>query len=209
MKKIFFVTGIGTDVGKTIVSAILCEALAADYFKPIQSGTGEDGISGDELIVKNLISNNRSKIHPCAYQLTQAMSPHAAAACDGITIDKDCIRLPQTTNTLVIEGAGGLLVPINNKHTIMDLIEPNYHVVLVSHHYLGSINHTLLSLKLLQQCGMQTSLVFNGNRNKATEDIIIAMSQTRVIGRINQEFSINKATIKKYADEFSQTLKQL
>ena len=147
MKRIF-VTGISTEVGKTIASAIIVEALNADYWKPIQAG---DLDSSDSHKVSSLISNEISVIHPNSYALNQPMSPHAAAELDGIKIDLAQISVPHTTNHLVIEGAGGLLVPLNENNTILDLIDPTYKVIVVSRHYLGSINHSLLTINLLLQ----------------------------------------------------------
>ena len=107
MKKLF-VTGIGTDVGKTVVAAVLTEALQADYWKPVQSG---DLHNSDTMKVQRLIGNAQTKFHPEGYALTEPSSPHASAAIDGITIDPAQLVPPVTSNTLVIEGAGGLLVP--------------------------------------------------------------------------------------------------
>ena len=206
MKKTFFITGIGTDVGKTVVSAIICEALNADYFKPIQAGDCENG---DRKTLAGLISNKTSQIHPCRYNLTSAMSPHAAAQIDGVEINIDSIKPPQTANNIVIEGAGGLLAPLNNTQTVIDLIKPNYHVILVSRHYLGSINHTLMSLEMLKQKGINVSLVFNGNENKDSESIIQSMSNKAIIGRINQVNSVDKDFIKHYAQLFANKLNTL
>ena len=108
--KRYFVTGIGTEVGKTIAAAIITEALEADYWKPVQSGELDDS---DAMKVKELISNQHSFLHPEAYKLTQPMSPHAAAERDGVEIDLNSIQIPKTENHLVVEGAGGLLVPLN------------------------------------------------------------------------------------------------
>ena len=142
MTKTYFITGIGTEVGKTIVSAVVTEALWADYFKPIQAGDLE---YSDTDKVKALISNSKSKFFNNAYALKTPMSPHAAAEIDEVTIDLKSISRPKTQNHLVIEGAGGLMVPLNNKDCIIDLIEKTDKIILVSRHYLGSINHTLLS----------------------------------------------------------------
>src|ERR1041385_3043150 len=148
LKKPLFVTGIGTGIGKTIVSAALVEKLKADYWKPIQSG---DLDKSDSLSVKNLISNSITKIHPESYRLTQPFSPHKSAAIDGIIIDPDAIQLPKTNNALIVEGAGGLMVPLNNEFLIIDLIKKlGIEVILVSQNYLGSINHTLLSIYALK-----------------------------------------------------------
>ena len=147
MKKIF-VTGIGTDVGKTVVSAILTEALAADYWKPVQAGDLE---FSDSIKVENLITNTKTKIHAEGIKLNSPMSPHAAAAIDEVEIKLSDFKLPETDNNLIIEGAGGLMVPLNDKDLIIDLIqELDIEVVLVSQNYLGSINHTLLSLESLK-----------------------------------------------------------
>jgi len=170
MRKPLFVTGIGTDVGKTIVSAILVEKLKADYWKPIQSG---DLNNSDTKKVQALISNPVSKFHPEAYRLTQPLSPHQSAAIDGVTINLDNIQLPKTDNQLIIEGAGGLMVPLNQHDVMVDLVEQfDADVVLVVKHYLGSINHTLLSLELLKQKKIKVhTLIFNGETNKSSEEI--------------------------------------
>jgi len=155
-----FITGIGTDVGKTIASAIVTEALKADYFKPVQAGDLEHT---DTDKIRVLISNPQTSFYKSSYALHTPMSPHASAALDGVTIDLDSIQLPQTDRHLVVEGAGGLLVPLNETDTILDLIKPTYKVIVVARHYLGSINHTLLTLQLLQQKGIQPALIFNGS----------------------------------------------
>lgn len=170
-----FVTGIGTDVGKTIVSAILVEKLKADYWKPVQSG---DLDNSDTMKVKALISNNTSVFHPETYRLTQPFSPHKSADLDGIKIELDKFELPQTNNQLIIEGAGGLMVPLNDEHFVIDLIQKfDAEVLLVIRHYLGSINHTMLSLELLKQKKIKVNaLIFNGDGDKYSENIIKSYS---------------------------------
>ena len=128
-QKNYFITGISTEVGKTIVAAVVTEALKADYWKPIQSG---DLHFSDTDKVKQLVSNTKSVFHPSSYALNTPMSPHASAEIDGINIVLDEIQKPVTTNHLVIEGAGGLLVPLNDADTILDLIHPQYKVIVVS-----------------------------------------------------------------------------
>jgi dethiobiotin synthetase len=206
MNKKIFITGIGTDVGKTIGSAIICESLQADYWKPIQAG---DIGYGDNEKVQSLVSNPNTRFHPNSYALKTPASPHYAAQLDGVEIDLNQIQEPITDNTLVIEGAGGLLVPLNQSNTVLDLIKPNYHVIVVSRHYLGSINHTLMTLEMLNQKGLSYSIIFNGDENKATESIIMKMSSSHVIGRINEEQTIDSDTIKKYAKQFYQQLRSL
>lgn len=167
-----FITGIGTDIGKTVTSAVLVEKLKADYWKPVQSG---DLDNSDTMKVKALISNTQSKFHPEAYRLTQPYSPHKSAALDGIEIKLENIVLPETDNQLIIEGAGGLFVPLNNDDFIIDLIQKlNAEVVLVVKHYLGSINHTLLSIEMLKQRNLNLRcIIFNGEKDDYSEDIIM------------------------------------
>ena len=201
-----FITGIGTDVGKTVVATIVTEALEADYFKPVQAG---DLDNSDTMKVENLISNTRSVFHPNSYALKTPMSPHAAAEIDGILIDTAEIKLPQTENHLVIEGAGGILVPLNEKETILDIIDPKCKVIVVSRHYLGSINHSLMTIQLLQAKGLDMHLIFNGDEHPSTEAIIKTMGNVSVIGRIDEEVTMDKTVIKKYADKFKNKLSQI
>lgn len=201
--KRFFVTGISTEVGKTITSAIIAEALEADYWKPIQAG---DLNNSDSHKVKALISNKKTVIHKSSYELKTPMSPHAAAKIDNITIELDRLREPETNNHMVIEGAGGLLVPLNDYDTIMDMIMPNYKVIVVSRHYLGSINHTLLTIESLQQRGYKVAVLFNGKENKTTEGIIAKKTGIPIIGRIEEEVKFDKKVVKKYADRLRSAL---
>lgn len=203
MKKKYFITGISTEVGKTVASAIITEALEADYWKPIQSGDLE---YSDTHKVEKLISNSKTVFHPNSYALKTPMSPHASAEIDGITIEIDNIKEPSTKNHLVIEGAGGLLVPLNDKNTLLDVIKPDYKVIVVSRHYLGSINHTLLTVNLLKEKGFEVALIFSGNEHKTTEDIIKKMTKVPVVGRIEEEPYFDKNVIKEYAELFKDKL---
>ena len=199
----YFITGISTDVGKTVASAIITEALEADYWKPIQAGELENC---DTKKVQKLISNYKSKFHPNSYALQTPMSPHAAAYIDTINIDIKKIKVPKTNNHLVIEGAGGLLVPLNDTHTVLDLIKPHYKVIVVSRHYLGSINHTLLTVNTLKEKGFDVSIIFSGNEHNSTEEIIKKMTQVPVIGRVDEEPYFDKNVIKEYAELFKDKL---
>jgi dethiobiotin synthetase len=201
MRKIF-VTGIGTDIGKTVISAILTEALQADYWKPIQAGF-EDGT--DKQRVKNWISNSKSQFHEEQFLLKEPMSPHAAAELDNISIQLSDFNLPSCSNSnLIIEGAGGLLVPINNTHVVADLIEHlEAEVILVSRNYLGSINHTLLTLNELIRRKLKISgIIFNGEKNEATESIILSKYHFPFVGRVNFHEEINKNVILEYSAQF-------
>jgi dethiobiotin synthetase len=175
-----FVSGIGTEIGKTVVSAVLVEKLKADYWKPIQSGELDNS---DSMLIERLISNNTTVIHPEAYRLTQPFSPHKSAALDGITINLDKINLPKSSNQLIIEGAGGLMVPLNDNDLIIDLIKKfDAEVILVSKNYLGSINHTLLSVELLKARNIPIrKLIFSGELNESSEDVIEALTGLEVL----------------------------
>ncbi len=189
-----FITGIGTGVGKTIVSAILVEKFKADYWKPIQSG---DLDTSDTINVKSLVSNNFSVFHPEAIKLSQPYSPHKSAALDGIVIDEYQIVCPATKNNLFIEGAGGLMVPINNQFLMIDLIKKlNMAVVLVSSNYLGSINHTILSIKMLIQYQIPIKgIIFNGVEDSYTTDFILAYTGIKLLGHLPVFNNIDKKTI--------------
>ncbi len=201
-----FITGISTEVGKTLISAIVTEALEADYWKPIQAGELDHS---DTHKVKALISNKKSKFHANAYALHTPMSPHAAAEIDNVVIEINAIKIPKTKNHLVIEGAGGLLVPLNNENTILDIIADDYKVIVVSRHYLGSINHTLMTLKILQERGLEVGVIFSGDPHPSTESIIQKMTGVSVIGRVAEETEINKEVIKRYAHLFREKLLDL
>jgi dethiobiotin synthetase len=195
--KRYFVAGIGTDVGKTLASSILVEALEADYWKPIQA---RELSNTDSMKVRSLISNSKTVIHPEAFLLSEPLSPHAAAEIDEIQIKQEDIILPQTANTLIIEGAGGLMVPINNNDLMIDLIKKlNAEVILVSEFYLGSINHTLLSVYALQNNNIPVAgIVFNGTSVPSSEEFILKHTGLKHLLSINEEELIDKNTILKY-----------
>ena len=204
MKSTFFITGISTEVGKTVVSAIITEALEADYWKPVQAG---DLNHSDTHKVQQWVSNQKTIFHPSAYALQTPMSPHAAAEIDGISISAKTIKRPKTKNNLVIEGAGGLLVPLNETETMLDLIQPLDKVILVSKHYLGSINHTLLGIEALKNRGLNVfGIIFNGAETSTTEHIIASMSGVPILGRIDPEPYMDKNVVSEYAEQFRETL---
>jgi dethiobiotin synthetase len=201
-----FITGIGTDVGKTVVAAIVTQALQADYWKPIQSGLEET----DKATIASLIDTDKTVIHPEVYRLKTPMSPHKAAQIDGVTIELDKIIRPETENTLVIEGAGGLLVPLNNQDTIVDLIARDDKVILVSAGYLGSINHTLLSAALLKAKGLNcVGIIYNHVELDGTIEVIEKMTGLKTLGNIPREQEVTAAVVAKYASKFKKALKAL
>ena len=202
-----FITGISTDVGKTVASAIIVEALQADYWKPIQAG---DVDHSDSHKIKSFISNDKTVIHSNSYLLNTPASPHLAAEIDGITIDLKQIIEPKTENHLVIEGAGGVFVPLNHSDSIIDLIKSDYKVIVVSRHYLGSINHTLLTIESLINRNIAIGgIIFSGDENKATESIILNKTGVNCIGRIEQEPYFDTNVIAEYAELFREKLLEL
>lgn len=202
-----FITGIGTDVGKTVASAIVVEALEADYWKPVQAG---DLDYSDTDKIKSRVSNTTTVFHPNAYALHTPASPHLAAEIDGITINLKDINEPKTKNHLVIEGAGGVFVPLNDKDCVIDLIQPDYKVIIVSRHYLGSINHTLLTIEALKSRNISIAgIIFSGDENQATENIILSKSKLPMLGRIENEPYFDENVVKYYADKFKEVLLQL
>ena len=206
MKRIV-VAGTGTGIGKTFVSAILVEALEADYWKPVQAGNLD---YTDTDCVKQYISNSKTIYHPEGYRLLAPMSPHAAAAAEGIAIDLNKLSVPLTANNLIIELAGGLMVPLNNRELNTDLIRKwNLPLILVSENYLGSINHTLLSVEVLKRQGVRVlGIIFNGEANQATEEFIEMFTGLPILARINRQKEINKKTVKRIADDLKHQLNQ-
>ena len=198
----YFVTAIGTDSGKTVASAILCKALEADYWKPIQAG-----FPTDSETVRTLIgADNYTIIHPEKYILKTPASPHAAAALEGITIQINDFIVPQHQNHLIIEGAGGCLVPINDSEFVVDLATKfQAEIILVSNLYLGSINHTLLSFEALKSRNLPLKgIIFNGQHNKESERIILHHTGLRRLLHIAQERIITTEMIEKYSKELMQ-----
>lgn len=194
----YFVTGIDTDSGKTLVSAILCEALGADYWKPVQAG-----LPLDRETVKGLISDPSIQLHDEQYFLKFPASPHAAAKLEDISIEMDCFTLPPTERPLVIEGAGGCLVPLNQENFVIDIAERlKCEIVVVADLYLGSINHTLLTVSELRRRQLPIKgIIFNGERNPQSEEIILHHADVRCLLRIDKEKEINRQVVRTYADK--------
>lgn len=192
------VAGIGTEIGKTVASAVLVESLKADYWKPVQSGALDDS---DTDTVRRSVSNPTTRFHPEAYRLTQPLSPHAAAELDGVRIELTNIKTPETDNALVIELAGGLMVPLNDRDLNIDWVaRSGLPVVLVSRNYLGSINHTLLSTEACRSRNIPVlGLIFNGPTTPATETFLLNYTGLPCVGRIGQEAIVTKAMVRKYA----------
>lgn len=198
--KQYFVTGISTDIGKTVVSAVLCRRLNAAYYKPIQAGNLEN-LESD--FIKNLVPG--ITIFETKYKLNNPLSPHLAAKLDNVRIDIENITLPNFKESLIVEGAGGILVPLNDEYTILDLIKKlKLPVIVIVKHYLGSINHSLLTCEVLKQSGVEIAgIIFNGESNEESEKIILKRTQIPCIGRIPELEKLNQEAI----EEASKQLK--
>lgn len=203
--KRFFITGIGTNVGKTFCSAILTEALQADYWKPVQTGVIE---SADVNEVSRLITNQRTQFQREAYSFTAPVSPHLAAAIEDEVIELSKIELPNTTNHLIIEGAGGILVPLNKTHYVIDIAKKfDAEVILVVRNYLGCINHSLLSIDYLLKNNFNLKgLILNGNYDPMVEEAIINYANTPVLARFYEMSKVNEQVVSDLARTINKEL---
>lgn len=198
----FIIAGIHTGIGKTVCSAVICQAKGWDYWKPVQAGDLENS---DSIFIQKNVSNPSCTIHPETYRLNTAASPHYAAAIDGIEIKPEQIILPQTNNGLIIETAGGLMSPLAKTYLNIDMIEQiNLPVILVANHYLGSINHTLLSAELLKQRRIGVKgLVFCGTIVPSTQDFILEYTRLPLLFSIPQMNNVNALPIATFATSIS------
>jgi len=207
--KPLFVTGIGTGIGKTLVSAILAEALEADFWKPIQAGMEEET---DSNWVRNMVTNKKTNIHPETYLLKMPASPHIAAREEKLKIELGKIRasfeaIYTEGKLLVIEGAGGLMVPLNEKEFVSDLIKKlQADVILVSRNYLGSINHSLLTASVCRNLELAVrGWVFN-DQYLNYEQEIVNWSGYKKLGSVPKAMDINKRFIQQQAELLKKTL---
>lgn len=208
------ITGIGTDIGKTLVAAIVTEALGADYWKPVQAGyeTGTDAQT-----VASLISNPDTVIHKESYCLSMPASPHIAAEKEGVEIDlfklkKDCKNIVDSIGhkPLVVEGAGGLLVPLNKKETVADLAKAiEARVILVSRNYLGSINHSRLTAAYCQQARLNISGWIFNDQYLDYEKEIVEWTGYPSLGTIAYLERKDPETIRVYADRLRESLQKM
>jgi dethiobiotin synthetase len=196
-KMSFIIVGIHTGIGKTLCSAILCEALGYDYWKPVQAG---DLDNSDSVFIKNHVSNPLCTIHPETYRLKLAASPHFAADTEGVLIEKNKFILPKTANNIIVETAGGIMSPLSKGVLNIDLIKHlNLPVILVSENYLGSINHTLMTVKHLQYQNIPIKgIVFNGEVVESSIDFILAETGLPLLFSIPQFEIVNRKRIKNF-----------
>lgn len=204
MKQQYIVAGIGTEVGKTVIAAILTEQLHADYWKPVQAG---DLHHTDTDKVRQWVSNPVTQFHPEAYRLKTPMSPHGAAFIDGLRIEEEKLALPTTTNHLIIELAGGLMVPLRTDYLIIDWLETiKIPVILVSRFYLGSINHTMLSIDALKRRNIPIQgIIFNGEMVESSKEAILEYSNIAMLGHIDINEPPSISMVKKHVGTINLT----
>jgi dethiobiotin synthetase len=177
------VTGTDTGIGKTVFAAALTGALDGYYWKPVQSGLAEET---DSETVRRLSGLAADRILPERYRLRTPASPHLAARLDGVEIDAERLALPSTPRPLVVEGAGGLLVPLTREVTYIDVFARwRAPLVLCARTTLGTINHALLSIEAIRAHNIPLlGIAFIGNENTESEDVIVALGRTRRLGRL-------------------------
>ena len=192
----FIVTGTDTDVGKTVFAAALTGALGASYWKPVQAGCNPDG-AGDKECVARLSGAPPERVLPEAYRLSTPYSPHLAARIDKVEIDLAMLELPQVDGPLIVEGAGGVLVPLTRSLLFADLFARwALPVVLVARTSLGTINHSLLSLEALRSRGVPVlGIAFCGEENQESERIISEIGQIRCLGRLPMLDTLDQASL--------------
>jgi len=201
MKHAYFVSGIGTDVGKTIVSSILCELLFANYWKPVQSGELDNT---DSMKVGRLVSFETFNYLPEQFRLTQPFSPHVSAKLDGVQIEASDFTFPEFTGNLIVEGAGGLMVPINDNGLLYCDLAANWKLptILISRHYLGSINHTLMSIETLRNRKIPIlGIIYVGDELPMTEEIIFNNTQIPTLFHVPIFENLSKETISTFATQ--------
>lgn len=197
MKPRFFITGIGTEVGKTAVASVLVEALCAEYWKPIQCGDLE---SSDTHTIQASVSFP-VRCHPERFRLKLPKSPHQAAAAEGNGIQLSDFVLPLTSHSLIVEGAGGILVPLNENDSMLNLIQQlQLPVIIVTRNYLGSLNHTFLTVEVLKRSGvMIEGLVYNGPADAELESFVSRKTRLPILFRMTPHPVLSPALIQQYA----------
>jgi dethiobiotin synthetase len=196
------ISGIHTGIGKTVCSAVICQALGYDYWKPVQAGELD---KSDSVFIRQNVSNKNCIIHPERYALSLPASPHYAAAIDGVEIKPEDFSLPKTENQLVVETAGGVMSPLANSFLIIDLMKQlDLPAIVVSNNYLGSINHTLLTVAAMQQRNITIKgLVFSGNEFASTREFILQYTKLPLLFSIPQFEKITPQVIADFANTVS------
>ena len=199
-------TGIHTDIGKTVCAAVLARALQCDYWKPIQAGSLDHT---DSDTVRRL--SDTTHIHPETYRLQLAASPHTAARAEQVTIALTDLNAPATQQPLLIETAGGVCSPINDQHVVADLLA-HYHwpTVLVTQHYLGSISHTVSAIDALKARGIRIlGLIVNGDAHAESEQFITQYSQLPILAHIKPMSELSAHNVAQQAERIAPQLSVL
>ncbi len=196
-QKGFFITAIHTDSGKTLASAILTHALKADYWKPVQCGEPADTDQIKSWLGSEVVC------HPERYRLQTPASPHFAAEKEGVSMRLSDFKLPDTSNNLIVEGAGGVLVPVSTKETIADLIEHlELPVILVINHYLGALNHGMLTIRELKRRQIPLAgIIFNGEDFQNAESILLQEAGCSCLLRIPKLESVGLEQIRELSTQ--------
>lgn len=204
--KQFFITGTDTGVGKTIVSAIVTQLLNGCYWKPIQSGLAED--EHDRITVRNLTDLPEQHFFSSIYELQASLSPHHAAELEKIDIDIQQCNHPPFERALIVEGAGGVFVPVNDKACMLDLMKHlNFPVILVARGTLGTINHTLLTINALRQHQIPVhGIVFNGELYPANQKTIEQWSGLKTLFHVPYFDCLEKSTLQNWMSENSKNI---
>ena len=195
------IAGCGTDVGKTVVSAIVTTLFKGDYWKPVQCGHEKNS---DTETMKKLLCLENHQVFNSAYSFKASVSPHHAARLENTTIDKQIITLPQTSRPLIIESIGGVYVPLTTSELTIEPFKTwNCTWIIVSKNYIGSINHTLLTIGALKQHNISIAgIIFNGEPNDDSESAILKISKLPFLARLLPEETINQSTIQRYATQW-------
>ena len=198
MSNRILLAGTGTNVGKTVVSSILVEAMGWDYWKPISAGPTAEG---DTQQVREYITRSDITIHEPAYDLQHPQSPHAAARLVGLELTENEIIPPSSAKTMLMEMAGGALVPINGQQLLLNILAPyTAGAIIVSRHVLGSINHTLLTVEALRSRNIPIyGLIFNGKSLPYSEEFLLDYTKLPCIGHLDEEPHINSEVVQRYA----------
>src|SRR6267142_6230989 len=198
MRKAIAIVGIHTGIGKTVASAILAESLRIDYWKPVQAG---DLQNSDSKKMRSLISNAESVVHPEAVRLNHPLSPHEAARLDGVEINFKSMVWPETPRPLLVETAGGVMSPMNDEATMVDFVSfYNLPAVLIVRHYLGSINHTLMSIEVLKRREINVlGLIISGHANPASESFISAHTPFPILAQLPELPVVDASSVKEVA----------
>lgn len=198
----YCIIGTHTGIGKTVFSSVLCKASGFDYWKPVQAGDLDDS---DTINVQRRVADPSITLYPERFRLTHAVSPHRAAELDGLDMQLSDFVLPKSEK-LVVETAGGLMSPINQGILVLDLAKNlNLPLVLVSGNYLGSINHTLLTVAAIKNAKLNLKgIVFSGEPNESTESFILNHAEVPCLFHLRKMDKVDAHEVEKQAKRLSQ-----